>query len=620
MADLFYFDSHNFQTDTKDFETTDVGGKRKNSSMIQQLEDELMGPTGYTTMQQGPPKRTMSELEETMGLRPGPNALNLGSNNMQSNNYNPQQQQMQQMMHMQYDRNVSNNLMMQNHMMQQQNHALQQNQMQNQLQMQGQGGSNMMGGNNARLSFTGDPSMSAFQNMSSYNSMPNNQQRMMMQHHQQQQQQQHQNNQGLMHGGHQNVLQRQHSSLRTSGPHLMNQYVNNQHNVNQGMNVGHNNMSINSAPSPNSPFSAFPGWNTNNTALGNMNSFSPGSSPALNTISTPPFSPPPTYGIYNTESNVHFPGNNMGRAGNFTSIASQSSVAIMQNLSNDDLANIFSFLSLKDISRCSQVCSRWNQLAWKSVENVDLSQPWNFFTNQSAARHVSDTHLRRFFGERLDPNKVRAINAWGCEALSNIVLETLSAMPAYQQNLRSLNVRMTRVTSDGIRHIANFSNLESLTLMNAILDRDIEVLCKRLPRLQRLMIISSNITDASLEEINNLHDLRELQLTGCERITDGGLEKMKGLSNLRTLWLSCTGVTDVGMQHLTVLTNIQTLVLTNCRITDQGLQYLSQLPNLTTLSLSYCYMVTPAGVDGLPKTIHTNLFDLMRAQQQQQRG
>ncbi|PRP73531.1 hypothetical protein PROFUN_02540 [Planoprotostelium fungivorum] len=619
MADLYFFE---FPPD-KDAESNDVGGKRKS---LQQIENDLFGEGPNI---QPPPKRSMNDMEgnEIVMPRTGQN-MNMSSNQMGHSQHMMQQQ----MFHPHQMSNQMNSSMqngmhmgsMNNPMGNQMNHSMQNN-MNNSMNMPNQMNPNMPQGNmmgNMGRTFN-DPSMGYSGGMNQYNNSNMNPQRMMSM---PQQQHHGQHQQNLMsQGGNSGMVnmmpQRGHPNMMRNQPGHHNAsmgYMNGQNQNNSGgMNMSHNGMNM-GGPSPQSPYSNFQPWANNNV------SFHPNlSADAIqmgNMGDNGRFSD--QMGMQDHSGGMHYSGNTLSRQTSLTGFPQgHTNHNSSASLSNDDLSLIFSFLPMRDVAKCAMVCQRWNSLAWKSVIHVDLSQSWNFFTNQSAARYMSDTLLRKFFSEKLDPNRVQTINAWGCEAFSNNVMETISMIPGYSKNLRGLNVRMTRVTSDGVRHICNMSGLESLTLMNAISDRDVQLLSKKLPRLQQLMIISSNITDASLADISQLRNLAELQLTGCERITDGGLEKLKGMSSIRTLWLSCTGVTDVGMQHLTTLGNLQTLVVTNCRITDLGLHHLRNLPNLNHLSLSYCYMVTTQGVESLPKTVHTNLFDVMGNRQhlQQQR-
>jgi hypothetical protein len=101
---------------------------------------------------------------------------------------------------------------------------------------------------------------------------------------------------------------------------------------------------------------------------------------------------------------------------------------------------------------------------------------------------------------------------------------------------------------------------------------------KALPRLRELYL-SPKITDAGLENLAELVDLRLLTLSDA-RITDAGLARLKGLHQLQSLFLYGTPITDAGLEHLRGLTRLEHLSLDHTRVTDEGLKKLQQaLPN-----------------------------------------
>ena len=68
-------------------------------------------------------------------------------------------------------------------------------------------------------------------------------------------------------------------------------------------------------------------------------------------------------------------------------------------------------------------------------------------------------------------------------------------------------------------------------------------------------------------------------------VTDADLEHIEALTNLRRLDLFRTKVTDVGLEHLTGLTQLQTLDLSGDHVTDAGLKFLKGLTELQTLKI-----------------------------------
>jgi uridylate kinase len=71
----------------------------------------------------------------------------------------------------------------------------------------------------------------------------------------------------------------------------------------------------------------------------------------------------------------------------------------------------------------------------------------------------------------------------------------------------------------------------------------------KLPRVSKLFLTATAVTDSGLETIGTMTDLVALKLDGTQ-VTDAGLVHLKSLSKLRTLEVRSTGVTDAGAAEL----------------------------------------------------------------------
>ncbi len=125
-----------------------------------------------------------------------------------------------------------------------------------------------------------------------------------------------------------------------------------------------------------------------------------------------------------------------------------------------------------------------------------------------------------------------------------------------------------------------------------------------LTKLERLYLSGlTRITDAGLQYLTNLTNLKELDISGSatnpnrRHITDTGLEYLKGLTHLEKLSLNHTQMTDAGLAHLMGLHNLNILDLRNTRLTDLALEYLWRLKNLEILNLAG----TKVSVEGVSK-------------------
>jgi hypothetical protein len=121
------------------------------------------------------------------------------------------------------------------------------------------------------------------------------------------------------------------------------------------------------------------------------------------------------------------------------------------------------------------------------------------------------------------------------------------------------------------------------------------------PEGQEVMVRIKNIDNAELRalvrELTGFPALTTLSLSENRKITDAGLEYLHELPQLRALNLSSCSLTDAGLTHLASMPVLETIDLSYCnRLTDAGLKALRRLPHLNTLQLHGCLRITTAGV------------------------
>ena len=124
---------------------------------------------------------------------------------------------------------------------------------------------------------------------------------------------------------------------------------------------------------------------------------------------------------------------------------------------------------------------------------------------------------------------------------------------------------------------------------------------KDLKNLRSLVLSGSNVTNAGLERLKDLKNLEMLFLYDTQ-VTDAGLEHLKGLTTLDTVYLSGTRVTDAGLEHLEGMTNLEILDLFGTQFTDECLEYLKELTNLQQMNLINTN-ITAEGVSELQQAL-----------------
>ena len=149
-----------------------------------------------------------------------------------------------------------------------------------------------------------------------------------------------------------------------------------------------------------------------------------------------------------------------------------------------------------------------------------------------------------------------------------------------------VSFRASWVTDGELARIAEFPKLQKLDLSRThISDHALDVL-RKLPSLTELdLTYAEHITDAGLARLRDLRSLQRLSLEGA-RITDSGMNSISSLVHLRLLNLRSTEITDSALEHLEPLVELEELAIGGNRIAGFGLTYLQALPKLKHLDLS----------------------------------
>jgi hypothetical protein len=151
-----------------------------------------------------------------------------------------------------------------------------------------------------------------------------------------------------------------------------------------------------------------------------------------------------------------------------------------------------------------------------------------------------------------------------CSVGMDGLLERLINVPAIEE----VSLHLTDVTDDGMKSLAAFKNLKSLTVYGgrpSVGDQGFSYI-KTIISLEKLELINTKVTDRSLPGLKELPNLRSLTLFHEKRLgptfTDAGLIHLKALPKLKQLNVSGGWVSDAAVKELQK-------ALPNCKISTK---------------------------------------------------
>ncbi|XP_078242247.1 uncharacterized protein LOC110089640 isoform X2 [Pogona vitticeps] len=288
---------------------------------------------------------------------------------------------------------------------------------------------------------------------------------------------------------------------------------------------------------------------------------------------------------------------------------------------------IFSLLTHKDISRVSQVCRRFYQLAgdetfWKDIQLTGchcLNDDWlvplgnrhpKRFTLdhcRDEAQKITDMGLRQFFqhcGGSLMELSIKSCSGPGFRG--DIILLHAST---FCHNLTTVDVSWTGATDAGLTALVKASkSLQCLSANGCLLTDDsvITLVEKHGKSLKKLEIFGCHAITAkclTFMAVKCPH-LKVLNIGGIHKVTEDCLAEI--VTSMRSLTsLNCTGLSVVrdSVIHFIVkkLPELECLVLSSCsQVTDIAVMEISSyLPTIRHLDINGCEEVTDVGVQAL---------------------
>jgi hypothetical protein len=151
--------------------------------------------------------------------------------------------------------------------------------------------------------------------------------------------------------------------------------------------------------------------------------------------------------------------------------------------------------------------------------------------------------------------------------------------------LRRVILDCAGLTSAGLSNLSQAKRLEQLSLCGLFTTDESINHIERLQNITTLMLYKTNVTSAGLEPVGRMRNLDSLTLFDNPLIGDEGLKKLVCQKNLRELRLIDAKITDNGLAHLRNLDGLRSLELDFCGITSAGIDHLIGLSTLRSLSL-----------------------------------
>jgi len=176
---------------------------------------------------------------------------------------------------------------------------------------------------------------------------------------------------------------------------------------------------------------------------------------------------------------------------------------------------------------------------------------------------------------------------------SDADLAALGKLP----NLQRLSLMATNITDAAAPTIADFPDLQTLNLNVTRVGRRCAMAAAKLPHLNVLDLCTTQLNDSDLASIALCPSLQRLALQET-RIGDAGAKYLSKNRTIKSLDMRATQLTDKGLRCLGAMPQLERLELKYNLMTGSGLQYLPQLKELF-FSLPIAGDFTIAGVGGM---------------------
>ncbi len=168
----------------------------------------------------------------------------------------------------------------------------------------------------------------------------------------------------------------------------------------------------------------------------------------------------------------------------------------------------------------------------------------------------------------------RSLRGWLNVTLPSNDLRRVSQVTIQSANLKEYDLAV----------LADLPYLTYLSLSGpAATDASLEHV-KNLKQLRCLKLMDSNVSDEGLRCVSGLKSLEFLILDGTP-VTGAGMSHLRGLEKIDELYLQGTNVTSACLEDLAAIKSLRVLRLENTRVCGEGLVDLAKMPKLEIVSL-----------------------------------
>lgn len=170
------------------------------------------------------------------------------------------------------------------------------------------------------------------------------------------------------------------------------------------------------------------------------------------------------------------------------------------------------------------------------------------------------------------------------------------------KKLRVLGIQGAKINGDDMRLFSQLPALQQVHLYNVPLnDQGLRTLVDSAPGLRLLVISGTKVTSDGLRHLAALKGLKILDIAGIS-MTGSNLRWLGELRELESLKLVGTAITDDSLVTVGQLATLKELLVSQNAISDAGLRHLASLSGLTSLEANDTN-VTPAGIAELRKAL-----------------